>query len=194
MKLATLVNSLSPQISEGWLPSSFIAGVWVLLGCLVGIPLGCLLASQLVGLLQGGRFGRFLAGLSGHVVFRYLPGCRFMESIARQFIVRAARTGFKPVLVELDYGCLAPAFLIEDHGNGRGTVFIPLAATPIANSRFTVSLGKVHPLDIPVTVAMKGLSMLVAIDDCKQVLKSDSSNLSGPLPRSLRSRASNLRT
>jgi uncharacterized membrane protein len=55
-----------------------------------------------------------------------------------------------PSLVEVEDGSLAPAFLIERHDDGRCTVFIPSAPTPMAGAILIMPVERVHPIDVPI--------------------------------------------
>ena len=53
---------------------------------------------------------------------------------------------------------LVPAFIIEKLEDGRFTVFIPSVPTPLAGAIYILTPDRVHPLDIPLTHAMRVVS------------------------------------
>ena len=64
---------------------------------------------------------------------------------------------WKPALAEIEEA-LVPAFIIEEFADGRFTVFVPSAPTPVSGSIYILTPERVHPLDIPFTHAVKALS------------------------------------
>lgn len=64
------------------------------------------------GLIVKTPLGRMLGRLLGDHVFSQVPGYVPLRTIARQFADLDQREGFKPSLVEVEDGSLAPGFLI----------------------------------------------------------------------------------
>ena len=62
--------------------------------------------------------------------------------------------GFKPALVEIE-DAFAPGFIVEELPDGRYTVFLPSAPTPMAGTIFIIDAARVHPVDIPFTTAFQ---------------------------------------
>ena len=114
----------------------------------------CLLAGMLVHTTAGQTIGK---SVGDHVLNR-IPGYEALRNIARQFSNVETTDGFKPALIEVEDGCLAPAFLIENHENGQSTVFMPSVPTPMAGAIFIMPSDRVHPIDVPVTTMMKCIS------------------------------------
>ena len=112
----------------------------------------------MVGILVQTTFGRLIGKTLGDNVFNRVPGYQSLRNIARQFHDMDARDGFKPALIEVEDGCLAPAFLIDIHADGNSTVFMPSVPTPMAGSIFIMPSARVHPIDVPVTTMMKCIS------------------------------------
>jgi uncharacterized membrane protein len=111
-----------------------------------------------VGVLVHTAIGRTLGKALGDNVFNRVPGYQSLRAIARQFHDMEAKEGFKPALIDVEDGCLSPAFLIENHPDGRSTVFMPSVPTPMAGSLFIMPSERVHPIDVPVTTMMKCIS------------------------------------
>jgi len=144
--LGLLMKPISSQMPEGVNHPQFIAALVFILICLV------------VGLLFHTAIGRALGKNLAENVFNHIPGYQPLRDIARQFNDMGARDGFKPALIEVEDGCLAPAFLIEIHANGHSTVFMPSVPTPMAGSIFIMPSDRVHPIDVPVPTMMKCIS------------------------------------
>lgn len=114
----------------------------------------CLVVGGLVQTTVGRTVGRTL---QDHV-FNRVPGYQSLQAIARQFHDLDAQEGFKPALITVEDGCLAPAFLIERHADGRATVFMPSVPTPMAGALYIMPGDRVHPVDVPVATMMKCIS------------------------------------
>jgi uncharacterized membrane protein len=143
VKLGVLVRPISRQMPEGINHPHIIAGLALLLLCLI------------VGILVNTAIGRMIGRSLGENFFAHVPGYQSLRNIARQFGDNTMRDGFRPALIDVEDGCLAPAFLIEVHTNGRSTVFMPSVPTPMAGSIFIMPSERVHPIDVPVTAMMK---------------------------------------
>ena len=64
---------------------------------------------------------------------------------------------WKPALVEIEEA-LVPAFIIEEVGDDRFTVFVPSVPTPLAGAVYILSRERVHPLDVSFTQAITSIS------------------------------------
>ena len=51
-----------------------------------------------------------------------------------------------------------PSFIIEEHEDGRYTIFVPSIPTPFAGAVFIADRERVHPLDVPFTEALRTVS------------------------------------
>jgi uncharacterized membrane protein len=137
-KLGILVKPIAGQLPEEVNHPQLVAIGSFLLVCLMA------------GLLVRTPVGRFLGRILGEHVFSQVPGYVPLRTIANQFADLDKREGFKPALVGIEDGSLAPAFLIERHDDGRCTVFIPSAPTPMAGSIFIMAGERVHLIDVPI--------------------------------------------
>lgn len=137
-KLGIIVKPIAGHLPEGVNHPQIVAFASFLLVCL------------LAGLIVRTPVGRSLGRLLGDHVFSQVPGYVPLRTIARQFADLDQREGFKPSLVEVEDGSLAPGFLIEHHDDGRCTVFIPSAPTPMAGSILIMPRDRVHLIDVPV--------------------------------------------
>lgn len=143
MKLGVLVKPIAEQMPKGINHPQLIAVAIFILICIA------------VGLLVQTAVGRIIGRTLGKNVFSRVPGYQPLRNIARQFTDMNTNDGFKPALIEVEDGCLAPAFLVEAHANGHSTVFMPSVPTPMAGSIFIMPSRRVHPVDVPVTTMMK---------------------------------------
>jgi uncharacterized membrane protein len=146
VQLGVLVKPIAKEMPEGINHPQVVAIVVFVLICL------------LVGSLVHTSVGQFIGKALSEWIFNRVPGYQPLRNIARQFSDMEAEDGFKPALIEVEDGCLAPAFLIEDHGDGQSTVFMPSVPTPMAGAIFIMPSERVHPIDVPVTTMMKCIS------------------------------------
>jgi len=146
VKLAVLVKPLAATLPSGINHPLIIASLAFMLLCIS------------VGLLFRTAIGQQIGRNLGENVFSRLPGYQSLRNIARQFSDMDTRDGFKPALIQVEDGCLAPAFLIDIHANGYSTVFMPSVPTPLAGSIFIMPSGRVLPINVSVTTMMKCIS------------------------------------
>ena len=111
-----------------------------------------------VGLLFHTAIGKLAGRAIEQTVLHKIPGYSSLRNIANQVADFESEEGFKPALIEIEDGCLTPAFLIETHDCGRSTVFIPSVPTPMAGSILIMPSERVHPVDVPVPTMMKCIS------------------------------------
>ena len=64
---------------------------------------------------------------------------------------------WKPALAEIE-DALVPAFIIEEHDDGRFTVFVPSVPTPFAGAVYILGANRVHPVDMPFTQAIQSIA------------------------------------
>jgi uncharacterized membrane protein len=90
-------------------------------------------------------------------LFQRLPGYALFRSLTQQLAGHREEHVWKPALAEIEEA-LVPAFIIEEFEDGRFTVFVPSAPTPLSGSVYILTPERVHPLDVPFTHAIKSLS------------------------------------
>ena len=90
-------------------------------------------------------------------LFERIPGYALFRSLVNQLAGSEKEQVWKPALAEIEEA-LVPAFIIEEFDDGRFTVFVPSAPTPISGSVYILTPERVHPLDVPFTAAIKSLS------------------------------------
>lgn len=127
-----------------------------------GIGLMSLIAIALVvalcflfGLLVRTRGGQALGGWVERRLFNLLPGYELIKKITQQFAGTGEETLGTPVAVRLG-DSQQIGFLVEDHGSGEVTVFVPAAPT--------LTFGTVHI--IPADRVEKLSAKLPQVIDC----------------------------
>jgi uncharacterized membrane protein len=90
-------------------------------------------------------------------LFERIPGYALFRSLTQQLVGSPEERVWKPALAEIEEA-LVPAFIIEEHDDGRFTIFVPSAPTPVSGSIYILTPERVHPVDVPFTHAIKSLS------------------------------------
>lgn len=90
-------------------------------------------------------------------LFERLPGFALFRSLTQQLAGSSDENVWKPAFAEIEEA-LVPAFIIEEFEDGRFTVFVPAAPTPISGQVYILTPERVHPLNVPFTHAVKSLS------------------------------------
>ena len=83
-----------------------------------------------------------------------LPGYTLLRGLAGRLTGQADEPGFAPALVEIEEA-LVPALIVEKLEDGSYTVLVPSVPTPMAGALYILPPERVHPVDIPFTVALK---------------------------------------
>jgi uncharacterized membrane protein len=99
-------------------------------------------------------------------LFDRIPGYAVFRSLTLQLVGQGRENAWKPAFVEIEEA-LVPAF-IEEHEDGRFTVFVPSVPRPFAGAVYVLSRERVHPLDVPFTQAIKPVSRWGA--GCKDLI------------------------
>jgi uncharacterized membrane protein len=86
-----------------------------------------------------------------------IPGYALFRSLTQQVAGSREEHVWKPALAEIEEA-LVPAFIIEEFEDGRFTVFVPSAPSPLSGSVYILTPERVHPVDVPFTHAIKSLS------------------------------------
>lgn len=148
VKLDVIVKPIAGQMPRGVDHPTIIALFTFLLICLIA------------GLLVNTAIGQVIGGAIHQTVLSRVPGYTALRSIAAQ--AGELETGgnkFQPALIEVEDGCLAPAFLVEEHQDkGLSTIFMPSVPTPMAGNIFIMPSSRVHPINVPLTTMMQSIS------------------------------------
>jgi len=140
-----LVRPLA-QLLPQWLPAEqALSLLLVLLACL------------LIGVGVHTAVGRAASNRIETSILEKIPGYSLFRSLTRQVAGSPEEQAWKPAMAEIE-DALVPAFIIEEFDDGRFTVFVPSAPTPISGSVYILTPERVHPLNVPFTDAIKSLS------------------------------------
>jgi len=96
VQLGVLVKPIAKEMPEGVNHPQVVAIIVFVLICL------------LVGFLVHTAIGQIIGRMLSDQVFNRVPGYQPLRNIARQFSDMEAKDGFKPALIEVEDGCLAP--------------------------------------------------------------------------------------
>ena len=129
----------------------------------------------LVGLAIRTSPGQAIRQRIERAVFEKIPGYALFRSFTRRLAGESEDEAWKPALAEIE-DAFVPAFIIEEHADGRYTVFVPSVPTPFAGAVYVLSRDRVHPLDIAFTQAIKTVSrwgsgckdLVAAMESAKQ--------------------------
>ncbi len=140
-----LVKPLALLVPD-WLPGEdLIALLLVLILCIV------------VGMIERTRAGRAVREKIERSLFERIPGYALLRSLTQRLVGEDRESVWKPALVEIEEA-LVPAFIIEELDDGRYAVFVPSVPTPLAGAVYILERGRVHPIDVPFTQAIKVIS------------------------------------
>jgi uncharacterized membrane protein len=143
--VAKLVRPVAAMVPD-WLPAE---GLFSLLL----VVLICFVVGAAV---RTGR-GRAVRNRMEVVFFERLPGYGVLRSLTQRLAGDGDEAAWKPALAEIEEA-LAPAFVIEEHDDGRFTVFVPSIPTPFAGAVYVLDPDRVHVLDVPFTQAIQSVS------------------------------------
>jgi len=110
-----------------------------------------------VGAAVRTRAGRAARERVEVVFFERLPGYGLLRSLTQRLAGDTDEASWKPAFAEIE-DALAPAFVIEEHDDGRYTVFVPSIPTPLAGAVEILDRSRVQLLDVPFTQAIKSIS------------------------------------
>ena len=145
--MQTLVAVVQPvaALLPDWLPAQNLLALLLLL--LICFGVGVLVRTRV-----GGAIRDRLQALFGR-----LPGYTLFRSMTKQLAGKTDEKVWTPALVEIE-DALVPGFVIEEHDDGRLTVFVPSVPTPLAGAVYVLDRSRVHVVDVPFTQALKTFS------------------------------------
>jgi uncharacterized membrane protein len=143
--VGTLVRPFAALLPD-WFPAQGLFSLLLVLAlcCLVGIAVRT-------------RSGRAVRERLEVVFFERLPGYGLLRSLTQRLAGDTDNGAWKPAMVEIEEA-LVPGFIIEEHDDGRFTVFVPSVPTPLAGAVYVLSRERVHVLDVPFTQAIRTIS------------------------------------
>jgi uncharacterized membrane protein len=92
-----------------------------------------------------------------HYLLERIPGYTLLRGLTGRITGREEDDMFAPALVEIE-DALVPAFVVEEHPDGRYTVFVPSVPTPAAGTIYILEPSRVHLVDVPFTKAVSVIS------------------------------------
>lgn len=143
--LAAVVAPLAGLL-PAWLPADHLLSLLLVL-----------LIAFLIGASARTRAGRTAKEGLERSVFGRIPGYAVIRSLTQQLAGQGQEQAWKPAFAEIEEA-LVPAFIIEEHADGRYTVFVPSVPTPFAGAVYVLDRARVHPLDVPFTQAIRAVS------------------------------------
>jgi uncharacterized membrane protein len=143
--LSGLVRPFARLLPKG-LPAEHILSVLLVL-----------IVCFLIGLTVGNPTWRATWKRLENSLFQKIPGYALFQSLTQRLAGETQDQVWQPALAEIEEA-LVPAFIIEELDDGRFTVFVPSAPTPITGAIYILSADRVHPLNIPFVRAIKIIS------------------------------------
>jgi len=143
--VVSLVQPIARLLPESLPAETLLSLLFVLVFCL------------LIGLIVHTRIGAAVRERMETTLFERIPGYALIRSLTQQLAGSSQEKVWKPAFVEIEEG-LVPAFIIEEFGDGRYTVFVPSIPTPLAGAVYILDRKRVHPLDVPFTDALRTIS------------------------------------
>src|SRR5580765_1166000 len=137
-------------------PLAMLLPAWLPAENLLSLAL-VLVVCFLIGIAVRTRVGRILRHWMDRAVVERLPGYGLFRSLTQRLAGEGRENVWKPALVEIEEA-LVPAFIIEEVGDDRFTVFVPSVPTPLAGAVYILSRERVHPLDVSFTQAITSIS------------------------------------
>jgi uncharacterized membrane protein len=131
-----LVMPLVERLPHHFRFPTLIASLLLFLACLVA------------GLLAQTRAGRVAGTSLEGAILNRIPGYSMVRSITRRIGNVDETERFAPALAEME-DALVPAFVVEEHADGRYTVFVPSAPTPGVGAIYIIARERVHMVDLP---------------------------------------------
>jgi uncharacterized membrane protein len=133
-----------------WLPEGVQYPQLLAAGVLLG-------ACFLLGLAVRTAVGRYARAVVERHLLERVPGYTTLRGMSEQLADMNREEGFRAALVEMEGG-LVPALVVERHADGRCTVFVPSAPTPVGGTIFIFPGEKVHPVNVPLLVLLQCVS------------------------------------
>jgi uncharacterized membrane protein len=144
--VAGLVRPLSHLVPD-WVPAERILSLLLVL-----------MICFLIGVAVRTRGGRVARDVIEKTLFERIPGYATIRSLTHRMAGDENERVWRPAFAEIEEA-LVPAFIIEEFEDGRYTVFVPSVPTPFAGSVYILEGKRVHPLEIPLTQALRVISM-----------------------------------
>ena len=86
--------------------------------------------------------------------FKYLPIYKILRNFSTNLSGKNVPKSFQPALIAMDTDIRFLAFIVEQHNDGKFTVFVPMSPTPGVGMIQIVNSNKVQLLNTPMTNAL----------------------------------------
>ena len=149
MKFVGMLKPLAEPMAR-YLPETFRFPMLLALALL-------LILSFAAGLLPLTRVGRGAGRFIESSILDRIPGYSMMRSLTHRIGDNDDTAKFAPAFVKIEEA-LVLAFIIEEHDDGKYTVFVPSAPTPAAGSIYVMDASRVHFIDAPFIKAVRCVS------------------------------------
>lgn len=137
LQVEGVVKPLSAELPASVAHPQVIAAIFLIGLCfLVGLTIQTVAGSQAKRIVEKN-------------VLNHIPGYMVLHHVAQQMVDVENNRGFKPALVDIN-DALALAFIVEELGDGKCTVFLPSAPTPLTGSILIIAKTRVHPVDVSI--------------------------------------------
>lgn len=143
--VATLLRPIASHLPPGLPLPEIMSAVIVVAACFVA------------GVIVRTRPGRRLKEELDRRLLDRIPGYTLVRGLAGRIAGQEEGSTFAVALVEIE-DALAPAFIVEEHDDGRYTVFVPSVPTPAAGTVYVLDRARVHVVDVPFTKAVSVIS------------------------------------
>jgi uncharacterized membrane protein len=145
--LASLARPLAILHPPGW-PAAADVALALFIVVIICFTLGVAVLS---------RRGRAARERIENAVLVKIPVYTLVRDLTHQLAGQGREDAWKPALAEMAGG-LVLAFIIEDVGDGRYTVFIPSVPSPFRGSVYVLHRERVHPLNASFAQTVQALS------------------------------------
>ena len=136
------VDPVATALPYGVIVGRLVAVVIILAGCFV------------TGLVVRTRVGRRAHVWLEQRVLERLPAYGLLRNLGKQVAGEGDGANMAPALAEIE-DALVPAFVVEEHADGRLTVFVPAIPTPTVGAVYILPPERVHRIDVPLTTLVQ---------------------------------------
>ena len=136
------VDPVATALPYGVIVGRLVAIVIILAGCFV------------TGLVVRTRVGRRANVWLEQRVLERLPAYGLLRNLGKQVAGEGDGANMAPALAEIE-DALVPAFVVEEHADGRLTVFVPAIPTPTVGAVYILPPERVHRIDVPLTTLVQ---------------------------------------
>ena len=154
--LAKVVAPIVERLPDGLRFHNLAAALILLLACFA------------TGLLARTRVGKSVGRWFESRVLEHIPGYSIVRTVTRRIGNVEEGDQFAPAFAEIEEA-LVPAFVVEEHADGRYTVFVPSAPTPAVGAVYVMARERVHLVDAPFLKSVQCVTKWGA--GCKELVR-----------------------